>query len=503
MSMDVREIDTLSIAPSKMNPRRIKEIDLALSELADSMREVGQLQPGIVRAIGDGYELLSGSRRWHAARLAGIEVYHAVVVDVDDHEALEMMITENMQREDLSPLEEAGAVNALILDGHTIAEVAGKLGKTPRWIARRLRLLNLVDGIQALAADPDNCVSLWTVAMLEDVARLPAETQEGLFDDIRTNCWIHTHALLLDKLASYERQLHKAPWNVDDETLCPDAGSCTNCCQRTAAQPFLFDDAGKESGDRCMSPVCWNAKLDAFAGQKELVLKDKFPYFVRVCGPYSRDDEICRKGDQGALSVREYKVVKKSTPWAVPALVVTGKGFGKQIWITTGSKQAKAAPCDLSHEDQLEAKMAVLRKRRAALTVKLFIAAVEKTDEEQISSYMLLCAAAFVGTGLVIPSWEMSKALVRWKEHSYPGCPKFVDNKVWFLVSGNITNLLQVRPGDDVFEKLEQAQSVASLLNMDDKIASACAAAEEQIPESKVIAKLRTQIDKEESRHEG
>ena len=135
-----------TIQPSRFQPR--KEFDPeALAELADSVKTQGILQPLLVRPrAGGGYELIAGERRLRAAKLAGLARVPVVVREADDRTAFELALVENLQREDLDPLEEAEAYRRLLGDfGYTQEELSKKVGKDRATVANSLRLLNLSD----------------------------------------------------------------------------------------------------------------------------------------------------------------------------------------------------------------------------------------------------------------------------------------------------------------------------------------------------------------------
>ena len=134
------------ISPSRFQPR--KEFDPeALAELASSVKTQGILQPLLVRPrAAGGYELIAGERRLRAAKLAGLARVPVVVRDADDRTAFELALVENLQREDLDPLEEAEAYRRLLGDfGYTQEELSKKVGKDRATVANSLRLLNLSD----------------------------------------------------------------------------------------------------------------------------------------------------------------------------------------------------------------------------------------------------------------------------------------------------------------------------------------------------------------------
>src|SRR5215813_8329753 len=145
----LREIDIDRILPNSHQPRKSFDED-ALNELADSIREHGVVQPVVVRPLEDGFfQLIAGERRWRAAQRAGLYRIPAIVREAGEHAALEVALIENLQREDLNPIEEAQAYERLIVDfGMTQEEVARRVGKNRTTIANMLRLLRLPPEVQ-------------------------------------------------------------------------------------------------------------------------------------------------------------------------------------------------------------------------------------------------------------------------------------------------------------------------------------------------------------------
>jgi ParB family chromosome partitioning protein len=143
-SRGLLQLDLDRIRPNTEQPRRVFD-QVSLEELAASMKREGVLQPIIVRPVGDGqYELIAGERRWRAAQIAGLLKIPALVREVDSDRVLEMTLIENLQREDLNPIESASAFRALIDDlGLTQQEVAQRIGKQRATVSNMLRLLDL------------------------------------------------------------------------------------------------------------------------------------------------------------------------------------------------------------------------------------------------------------------------------------------------------------------------------------------------------------------------
>ena len=152
MNADAQTVTTLPIAEVESNsaqPRKYFD-DAALAELAESIRLHGIIQPLTVRKLSSGYyQIIAGERRWRAARLAGLKEVPVVVMEADDRKAAELAMIENLQREDLNPMEEALGYQALIQQYHmTQEEAAARVGKSRPAVANSLRLLELDPSVQ-------------------------------------------------------------------------------------------------------------------------------------------------------------------------------------------------------------------------------------------------------------------------------------------------------------------------------------------------------------------
>ena len=194
----LREIDTASIRPNPYQPRERFDEE-QLNELTESIREVGILQPVLVRPVGDEFELIAGERRWRAARRLGIGRMPALVRESDDVAALEQALVENVHRADLNALEEAAAYQQLIEDFSLTHEaVATRVGRSRTAVTNTLRLLQLPPSVQrhvrdgalsmgharALLGTPDRSLQEalasqavregWSVRAIEQAVRAPA-----------------------------------------------------------------------------------------------------------------------------------------------------------------------------------------------------------------------------------------------------------------------------------------------------------------------------------------
>ena len=148
LEKEVFDIALNDIIPNRFQPREIFD-DAQLRELAQSIKEHGVIQPIIVRKVGDKYEIIAGERRYRASQLAGQKTIPALVRYMDDKEAAKVALLENLQRSNLTPIEEAKTYQTILkIDNITQEELANNLGKSQSAIANKLRLLTLNEDVQ-------------------------------------------------------------------------------------------------------------------------------------------------------------------------------------------------------------------------------------------------------------------------------------------------------------------------------------------------------------------
>jgi ParB/RepB/Spo0J family partition protein len=295
-------IDLGKISESPMNPR--KHFDpQSLKELAESIKAHGVQQPIVVRPDGnkqDRFEIVVGARRSRAAKLAGVKEIPAVIRELSNAAALEIMVIENLQREDVHPLDEALGYEALMkkasetdpelgeLPGaprHTAESIAAKVGKSVGYVYARLKLLALVPAARE-AFEQDRITPGHAVL----IARLtPADQIRGLhacfhtyfderevkkldpltvkFADIEED---PLAALIPEKglrewiQENINLRLKDVPWDLDDEKLVPEAGACATCLKRSTSNPALFAELAVKNEDTCFDAACYQKKRSEF-----------------------------------------------------------------------------------------------------------------------------------------------------------------------------------------------------------------------------------------------
>ncbi len=365
------------ITPSPNNPRHVLANDPTVAELAKSIEASGLLQPVVCRPQGDGFELLAGRRRFEAHRLLKRDTILAIVRELTDAQAIEVTVLENLQRQNLTPLEEARGVKSLLDTGHDPRAIAADIGKSVQWVYRRAKLVDLIPAFVKAFEDPLNDWHKATAVHLELIARLPGSRQEAVLG----HKWLADRSLkeLENHLAQHEHALRAAPW-ADEEARNAEGGTgkvvggCAQCQKRSSVQPELFHDTTDTAvitkQDRCLDPDCWGRKQQAFIERRKVELDDTAivpVLMVHGVGAECREQEA----NKGALDNWDYERCKKSTPGAKKALVVDGKDAGKELWIktraganTTGGKT----------------KMPPLALRRKAHVIRTVAKALEKSE---------------------------------------------------------------------------------------------------------------------------
>lgn len=264
------------ITPSPTNPRKTFN-PTKLAELAESIKASGVHQPVLVRPLpgsrvadterGVQFELVCGERRLRASVMAGVDTIPAMIRDLTDEQAREIQIIENLQRDDLTELEEAEGYQQLMEHTGLNADgVAAKIGKSRAYVYSRTKLLDLgVDGRTALREGKIDASRAILIARIPDSklqlkALEYATTPQGYPADnpsVRVlQNWLKDNVML---------KLEHAIFDIKDSRLVADAGNCTACPKRTGANPDLFIDVG--SADICTDPACFHGKEQAHRNQ--------------------------------------------------------------------------------------------------------------------------------------------------------------------------------------------------------------------------------------------
>lgn len=233
------------IQPSNYNPRKNFD-EKSLAELADSIRQQGVLQAIGVRPIAENrFEIVFGERRYRASQIAGLEEIPAVILDISDETAEEMAVTENLQRKDVTPIEEASAYQKLIESGrHDVQSLAVQFGKNESYIRTRLKFVSLIPEIAQLLEQDELTISVAT-----EICRYGEDIQHDIYEKhlkegVLYNSWRGMKASEVAKNIerSYTTDLKRyffdktvclsCPHNTNNMMLFCEEGSCGNCANR-------------------------------------------------------------------------------------------------------------------------------------------------------------------------------------------------------------------------------------------------------------------------------
>jgi ParB/RepB/Spo0J family partition protein len=386
----MRSVELKLLLPTVDNPRASRGAkDPKLLELAESMKAHGVLVPVICRPHPERkgfFDLRAGFRRLEAAKLAGLKEIPAVVRAMTDRQAMEITVLENLQRENLTPLEEAKGIKSLLAVGKDVAAIAADIGKPPAWVVRRAKLCDLTPEWKKAIEDPEHDFSHLQAGHLELIARHAPEVQKELFGEYgqrwnTSKLRLSTLKDLEHELAVHLRALGKAAFDPKDDLLQPKAGACTACQKRSSCQPGLFadelDPAKLRKSDKCLDPACYDAKLAEFTMRKEAALKAQHPGALVISADWSNDDE-------DVLNHNAYELCKKGAKGAKPAVYRDGPQAGTLTWVkvnedATSRGGRKPGPDGKAKPKTLAERRAALECRRWALVIKETLEALDKS----------------------------------------------------------------------------------------------------------------------------
>ena len=402
-----QEIPIGQLTESKTNPRRTFE-EGALKDLAASIRQKGILQPLLVRPWAGGFEIVAGARRFRAAKQAGLERVPAYVRELNDDQALEAQVIENLQRQDVHALEEAEGYREILRRGkYDVEELAAAVNRSKSYIYMRMKLCDLVPEAKKLFLEEG-----MTPAHAEKMARLQPADQKRVLNELfaedfdramqrKTRRQI-SHRDMVDWIQrNVFLDLDKAPWKKDDELLLPKAGACAVCPKRAGAQRDLFPEVSKAS--TCTDRGCYEEKLGAYVRKRrsELVGEGfKAPPLL------SAEYYVSPKTGSGekVLGEHDYRLVEakkgKTCPSMTKGVFVDGRRVGQVTAVCTDGRCAThrgpgcAAPKPPTPAEKERRKRELLKLRIQRETRKEILRAIAKKVYSQPAGLELRAVAA-------------------------------------------------------------------------------------------------------------
>ena len=342
--MEVQQVNIKMIVPDIDNVRKVATT-AADKELVESVKAQGILSALLVRpskGVKHEFRLVAGHRRLAAALAAGLTTVPCIVKEMTDEEAATAQMVENLQREDLTPLEEAEAFKRMMDVGMTHVDIAAKVAKSRVYVYQRLRLVTLSPKVKKALAAGTLSVN-YAIEMLVLPSHAAQEkVLEAVLEDYSK---IRNRKDLRKIIGDNQFDLAKAPFSRKDEALVPKAGACLNCAKRTGAQADLLDDTGKV--DLCLDGTCYAAKLKAHGAQ--LVAKFEAEGKTVLCGDEAKKFSPLQRG-MTAIHESDFDLAGDGTTWAqalkkagkeVPTVLVVKEGG--QVVEYADEKQMKAA----------------------------------------------------------------------------------------------------------------------------------------------------------------
>jgi ParB family chromosome partitioning protein len=299
--LDMKCIPLKDIRLSPTNPRTTFD-DKKTEELAESIRIKGVLQPILVRPAPHAtvpYEIVFGSRRYKAAVLAKRTDIPATIRKLTDDEVIEIQITENLQREDVSPMEEAVAFKNLLMSGKLdIKGISERIGKTPHFVANRIKLCDLTEDWQKALSE-----ERLTITSALQVCKLSVVDQEELYEQNEHEDHIHIDE---NDLRDFMYELKDAAFDIADPTLNQEMGPCTTCLLNTGNLMLLFPEDKNDA--RCTMQTCFKGKLQT-TFELEIAKAIENPTVLLVDLSYNYKTQ--KIGDRSVLRREDVEVIKE------------------------------------------------------------------------------------------------------------------------------------------------------------------------------------------------
>lgn len=290
------------IIPDPNQPRKFYRQE-DIDDLANSFVKHGVLQAITIRPKDDGFYIVFGERRYRAAKQAGLLEIPATVRAMDDTEALEVQVIENLQRKDVHPMEEAGALKQLsaTID---IKEIANRIGKSERYVAVRIKLMDLLPEFQEMYF-----MDRMSFEDAKLLSKQNVETQQMVFDDqVGKKDWRKNNVTLGNiawQLRRANADLKEASFSLKDAKLYPEMGACTGCTYNSKNNLALFE----EKEHKCYNPSCYELKTHRSFDLKLDKVIETQPDILFVYRDYCLGDE--EKAVIKRLSERDINVLAR------------------------------------------------------------------------------------------------------------------------------------------------------------------------------------------------
>lgn len=295
-----------NVQPSDYNPRKYFD-ETSLAELAESIRQQGVLQPIGVRSLADTdrFEIVFGERRYRASLMAGLEEIPAIILNVSDETAEEMAVTENLQRKDVTPIEEANAYQKLIESGrHDVQSLAVQFGKNENYIRTRLKFISLIPEIALLLEQEE-----LTISVASEICRYGEDIQREVYDKHLTedatsyNSWRGLKASDVAKKIEQQYTTDLSRYSFD-KTLC-------QSCPHNTNNMMLFCEGGCGN---CANRSCLAEMNTSYLAEKAVQLMEQYPAVSLCHQEYNYNEAVIERLTAMGYEVERLKAYATAYP---------------------------------------------------------------------------------------------------------------------------------------------------------------------------------------------
>lgn len=304
LGLQIQNLNIDKVVPDPMQPRKTFN-ELLLGELSESIKKHGVLQPITVRRSESEHIIVMGERRYRASKLAGKKTIPCIVREYENNEVLEIQIIENLQRQDVEPIEEAEAI-AFLSEKHSPTEIAKRLGRGDNFVRQRLKLAGLIEGFRHFVR-----IGEMTISLGVGVALFEPEEQQMMLETMGEEFSAHQINRMIN---DQTHDLEKAPFDVTDKTLVAHAGACIQCPFNAANQGNLFGNGNMV----CTRSACYETKkTKSFLKLIERVKKENVLLIPKIQKYWSQEESnqlVISQMEKQGLTVHfldDVKIIEK------------------------------------------------------------------------------------------------------------------------------------------------------------------------------------------------
>lgn len=362
MENQTLKIKVSDIVESGKNPRGTMS-EAGIKELAADIKVHGLINSITVRPKGSKYELIAGHRRLAAIKLNGDADVECKILNVNAEEAFEISVIENLQREEVHPMDEAIAFQTLISKS-SIEQLGARIGKDAQYITRRLQLNNLIPEIQKLfREDQIGLMHCMEIARLNhDLQRTcikEISDEIGRYGEKKVKYFKTVKELQYFIQTRLMNSLNAAPWKKDDALLYKKAGACNTCAKNTATNAMLFPEMANNAA--CLDHQCYATKSELFVKASINAMQDEGIDVHILTSNWYVDEELKKQfpGMKGYLDRDDVTEVKQSSEGALTGIMVDGPRKAQVVYFKLKTRASSGSSGEKQKTKELPAALQI------------------------------------------------------------------------------------------------------------------------------------------------